>query len=191
MEKIENEVEETLEDNQEQNGNNSEGESPSDAPESDGKVLSDSEYQEYRKLKRLSEKGSKESEESSSESKEINNSADVEALIFANAGITDESAIRAAKKLVALGEASNLMEATKDDFVVQKQENAEADSSRKTATPPSSNRVPAQKKDTVEHWVDREGLPENAELRYKVVEARRAKRGGQQMFGSPRKVVIK
>lgn len=191
MEEIAKDVEETLEDNQEENGNDNEGESQSDAPESEGKTISDSDYQEYRKLKRLSEKGTKSSEESSDQGKEINNSADVEALIFANAGITDESAMATAKKLVALGEAKTLMEATKDDLVVSKQGNAEADTERKTATPSSSHRTPTQNKDTVEHWVDREGLPENQELRYKVIEARRAKRGGTRMFGTPRNVVIK
>ena len=69
MAEIEKEVEGTvapLEDNPEQH--DSEGASQSDAPESDGKVLSDSEYQEYRKLKRLSEKDSK---EDSKETKEV------------------------------------------------------------------------------------------------------------------------
>lgn len=195
MEKIEQEgveeVESTqLEDNAETHEtNDSEGESPA-STESTERVLSDSEYQEYRKLKRLSEKDSQKDGQEYDQKSEVSNSADVEELIFASAGITSDAAREAAKKLVKLGEAKNLMEATKDDFVQAKEQSAAADTTRQAATPPSSRRVPTQRKDTVEYWVDREGLPESQELRHKVVQERRKKRSDKNMFGTPRKVII-
>ena len=191
MEQIEKDaVEETLEANTEANeSNDSDGESSSDAPESAEQTFTDSEYQEYRKLKRLSEKSAKEGGEESH--KEVSTSSDVEALTFEVMGVADESVQALARQMVKVGEASNLKEAINSDLVQGKMENANADSTRKNATPPSSNRTPSVRKDTVEHWVDRDGLPENTDLRYKVIEARRAKRGGKQMFGSPRSVIIK
>ena len=192
MEKIENEVEETnLEDNADAyESNDSEGESDSRPETDEGRTLSDSEYQEYRKLKRLSEKGNQEGSQET-KSNEVSNSADVEELIFQNAGITSDEARAAAKKLVKLGEAANLMEATKDEFVQMKQDKASQVQAVTEATPTPSRRVPSTRQDTVESWVDRDGLPENQELRFKVIQERRKRRSSQSMFGSPRNVIIK
>lgn len=202
MEQIENEVINTEDTNPEvetleanaTDQNDSEGASASDANASDGKVLSEAEYQEYRKLKRISEKSTKESSESSEEtgSQEVTSpNKEVEELTFEVLGVNNEEAKDLARKMVRLGEASSLKEAVNSDLVKAKVEAAATQEAVESATPSSSRRTPTTNKDTVEYWVDREGLPENQALRFEVVKARRAKRNSQSMFGTPRKITIK
>jgi hypothetical protein len=83
------------------------------------------------------------------------------------------------------------MEAVKDEFVQMKQQSHAADETRQEATPSPSRRVPTQRKDTVEYWVNQDGLPEDFELKKKVIEERRKKHSGNSMFGSPRNLTIK
>lgn len=189
--------EEVLQDNAEQNAesNDSAPESADNEESSQVKERSLNEKLEELGLNRkdyFALKGEKSLESSDQKEKtpEVSNSADVEELIFANAGITSAEAREAAKKLVRLGDAANLMEATKDEYVMNKQATAQADETRQEATPAPSRRVPSQNKDSVDAWINKPGLPDNQELRFKVVEARRKQRSGSSMFGSERNITI-
>lgn len=189
------EVTEQLEANAEQHeSNDSEGASQSDAQSSSGQVLTDEEYQEYRKLKRLQEKGSFQKDDQNGDSQkgpEVASTDRVEELEFKVLGVADEEAKKLAKDLVKSGVVQSVEDAVNHP-VVQHALSEKAEAQAITdATPAPSKRVPTTKKDTVEYWIGKDELPDDQELRFKVIEAERTARSKQTKFGQSTNIVIK
>lgn len=124
-----------------------------------------------------------------SQNKEVSNSVELEELIFANAGITDEAAKEAARKLVRLGEAKNLTDATQDEFVQNKQNTASEEQTHRKATPRPSQRVPTTRRDSPEYWIEKDELPEDQNLKMEVIKKKRELRKNTNKFGSGNRTI--